>query len=59
MDRWIEIVGRFDYRSIVVKIKKAAPPWMAAENLLASFFYLISVCSEMGTPPHIRGELRR
>jgi len=41
------------------KNKKAAPPWMAAENLLASFFYFISVCSEMGSPPHMRGELRR
>jgi hypothetical protein len=35
--------------------KKAAPPWMAAENLLASFFYFISVYGEMGSPPHMVG----
>jgi hypothetical protein len=38
--------------------KKAAPPWMAAENLLASFFYFISVTAEMGIPPHMGGELK-
>jgi hypothetical protein len=38
--------------------KKAAPPWMAAENLLASFFYFISVFAEMGIPPHMGGELK-
>jgi len=31
---------------------------MAAENLLASFYYFISVTAEMGNPPHIGGELK-
>jgi hypothetical protein len=31
---------------------------MAAENLLASFFYFISSIAQMGNPPHTRGELR-
>ncbi len=45
-------------RPVVFPKKKAAPPWMAAENLLASFFYFISVSAQMGNPPHTRGESR-